>query len=280
MSIRFMLIDHDHASRHSIRLYLAGRPDFEMIGEADTSDEAVTTTRLLRPDVIFADAGLLQETRFFVPSVFSEDQGPVMVFLSADQNFALQAFDVGGADFLLKPVRQDRFEVCLARIRNQIDSRRARTKSISGNTPRDEMPSVSCGNQERIAVTSRRRTLVIETSKIDWIGAAGDYSELHVAGATHLLREPLSVLLNRLPSDMFFRIHRSFVVNLNKVSGFKALRNQDFLVKMKDRTILRASRTFSEDFRTAIARQERREVATAGSSPVPSNSGAVSAIYA
>jgi len=279
MNIRFMVIDHDHASRHSIRLYLAGRPDFEMIGEADTFDEAVTTTGLLRPDVIFADAGLLPETGFFPSSAFSEDQRPLIVFLSADRHFALQAFDMGGVDFLLKPVHQDRFAMCLARIQNQIDSRRAKAKSFFLNTSRREMPSASCGNQERLSVTSRRRTLVIETSKIDWIGAAGDYSELHVAGATHLLREPLSALLNRLPANAFFRIHRSFVVNLDKVSGFKALRNQDFLVRMKDRTILRASRTFSEDFRTAIARREQCKVVTVDSPSVSSNSGAAHAIY-
>lgn len=279
MSIRFMLIDHDHASRHNILLYLAGRPDFDMIGEANTFEEAVTITRTLPPDVIFADVDLLQE-KFFAPSIYFGDQETMVVFLSADRHFALQAFDMGAADFLLKPVCQDRFEVCLTRIRSQIDSRRPKTKSMFLNPSRSEVPPASCGNQERIAVTSRRRTLVIETSKIDWVGAAGDYSELHVAGATHLLREPLSVLLNRLPSDMFFRIHRSFVVNLNKVSGFKALRNQDFLVKMKDRSILRASRTFSEDFRAAITRQERRKVATADSPSVPSNSGAARAIYA
>lgn len=280
MSIRFMLIDRDPASRHDIGLFLTGRSEFEKIGEASAIEEAVTKIRLLRPDVVFADVSLLQGLNFCTSSGYADDGKPILVFLSPYRHFALQAFDLGAADYLLKPIRQDRFEVCLARIRNQVDSRQQNTKCISKDASPREVPQALDEKLKHIAVKSRRRTVVLEPSEIDWIAAAGDYSEIHVAGAAHLLREPLSVLLSRLPPDVFFRIHRSFVVNLDRVSGFKALRNQDFLVRMKDRAILRASRTFSEDFRSAIARQGTRRVTNLDSFALSNNSGAQSAIYA
>jgi len=275
-----MLIDNDRISRNSVRTHLADSRDFEAIGEATTAEQATAGIKLRQPDVIFADFGLLQEAGSFLASGYSDRHRPIVVFLATHQHLALQAFDLGAADFLLRPIRQDRFEVCLARIRSHLESRRTVEKLGSENLSPKSMSLTYGESQVRITITNRRRTHVIDTDEIDWIAAAGDYSEIHVARTTHLLREPLSVLLNRLPATTFCRIHRSFAVNLNRVSGFKALRNHDFLVRMKDRSILRASRTFSDDFRTAIALQGPRRHAALGLLPRLNDNGVSHALYA
>jgi two-component system, LytTR family, response regulator len=183
--------------------------------------------------------------------LLSQPAKPLVVLLTTQRHYALQAFDLGAADFLVKPIRDDRFAITLSRLREQV----SRRWGVERPAMRQTISASAVSIYRRITVTDRRRTHVIEANDIEWISAAGDYTELHVHGATHLLREPLSVLLGRLPANVFCRIHRSFVVNLNRVTGFKTLRNQDLLVKLKDKTVLRASRTFSDDLRRALTQQ-------------------------
>jgi two-component system LytT family response regulator len=198
---------------------------------------------------------MMQSSGFDLARLLCEPVNPIVVFLTAHKDYALQAFDLGATDYLLKPISDDRFEISLNRVRGQFARRRAADRHVEMETTRFSELHQGRNRSGRIIVTDRKRTNVIEVNAIEWISAAGDYSELHVGGATHLLREPLSVLLSRLPAHLFCRIHRSFVVNLSRVSGFKRLRNQDLLVRLKGRTVLRASRTFSDELRKAITQQ-------------------------
>jgi two-component system, LytTR family, response regulator len=256
MSIRLLLIDRDSVERSALRSRLSGRDRFEVIGEASSAEDAVKKTMSLRPDAIFVDVRTMESAGLGVARLLSRPADPIVVFLATHKDYAWQAFDVGAADYLLKPMSDDRFEISLKRIQEQFGRRSSAVSDVVGNTAVYAQPSsYPPAASGRIAITDRKRTHVIETNEIEWIGAAGDYTELHVRGATHLLREPLSVLFGKLPAHVFCRIHRSFVVNLGKVSGFKALRNQDLLVRMKDRTVLRASRTFSHGLKKAIAQE-------------------------
>jgi two-component system, LytTR family, response regulator len=254
--IRLVLIDEDSAATSAVHERLRGRDDFEVIGEASSAEEALRKIESLQPDAIFVDVEMMESARFDVARLFGQPAKPVIVFVTAHKHYALQAFDLGAADYLLKPICDDRFQISLNRIREQLAHRRAAERPVERETATWGDPlRHGRGTSGRITVTDRRRTHIFEPSEIEWIGAAGDYTELHVRGATHLLREPLTVLLSRLPAHVFCRIHRSFVVNLSRVTGFKTLRNQDLLVKLKDRTVLRASRTFSDELRKAITQQ-------------------------
>ena len=255
-SIRFILIDADPVTVSTVRTRLLRHHDFEMLAEASSGEDALTKIEVLQPDAIFVDIEMMESSGIELPQLFCQPVRPIVVFLTADRDYALEAFDLGAADCLLKPISDDRFEISLSRIRRQFAQRAPVGINAEPETARlDDTSHHRRSTSARIIVTDRRRTHVIEASEIEWIGAAGDYTELHVRGATHLLREPLFVLLSRLPANLFCRIHRSFVVNLSRVSGFKTLRNQDLLVRLKDRTILRASRTFSDELRKAITQQ-------------------------
>jgi two-component system LytT family response regulator len=247
MRVRLLLIDSDPVATSSVRSRLLLHDDFEIVAETSSGEEALRKIPALQPDAIFVDLGTLESFGLDVVALLCQPVKPLVVFLGEHTRYALQAFDLGAADYLLKPISHDRLEITLKRVREQLAHRRTAEKAH---------PSMHrASTLARITVTDRRRTHVLETNEIEWISAAGDYTELHVGGATHLLREPLSALIGRLPANVFCRIHRSFVVNLSRVSGFKTLRNQDLLVKLKDRTVLRASRTFSDDLRRAITQQ-------------------------
>jgi|GEM_PF-6827538 len=256
MCIRLILIEDDREAKAAIRAHLRGRDSFEVIGDVSSREDVVWKIRTLQPDAIIVGIGTLQSAGVAAKRLFSQPWKPIVVFLATHKHSALEAFDLGAADYLLKPICDDRLKIGLKRIQEQFRLRHATerppTSGLEAQTEQPPNPSESLG---RIAIKDRNRTHLIETTEIEWIGAAGDYAELHVRGATHLLRQPISVLLSRLPNHVFCRIHRSFVVNTSRVSGFKTLRNQDLLVRMKDRTILRASRTFSEELKKAIAQE-------------------------
>jgi two-component system LytT family response regulator len=255
--IRLLLIDSDPISVSALRARLSSHRDFSVVAEASSGSDALKKISLFQPDVVLVDVGTLEASQLNGAELLSEPGKPLVVFLSAHRHYALQAFELGAADCLVKPIRDDRFAITLNRLREQVARRWAMERPAlreSTAWPTLSIPrSTYLGH--RITITDRRRTHVVQSSDIEWISAAGDYTELHVHGTTHLLREPLSVLLDRLPANLFCRIHRSFVVNLNRVSGFKTLRNQDLLVRLKDKTVLRGSRTFSEDLRRALTQQ-------------------------
>ncbi|HEY4354714.1 MAG TPA: LytTR family DNA-binding domain-containing protein [Acidobacteriaceae bacterium] len=246
-----MLLGMDPLTTSAVRTQLLKHSDFEIYTESCSGSLAPRMLRELQPDAIFMDAIMLESSD--LSRRLSQPVKRIVVFLTEHKEDALCAFDWGAADCLLKPIRDDRLELALNRIRALYTHRQtAETHAQAQTAPSDDPLAHSLTAPGRITVTGRQHTHVFEAEEIEWIGAADDYTELHVRGATHLLREPLSVLLGRLPANAFCRIHRSFAVNLSRVSGFKTLRNQDLLVKLKDRTVLRASRTFSDELRRAI----------------------------
>jgi two-component system LytT family response regulator len=252
--IRLILVDDEPLARSGVRARLRDHDDFAVVAEASSAQEAINGIRRFKPDAIFLDVEMIRSSGLDVARLVDESVRPIIVFLTAHRQYALQAFEVKAADYLLKPINDARFEMSLNRIREQYALRRAievgSEKMSETVAYRPPAPTVAFG---RIAITDRKKTQFVEAMDVEWVSAAGDYTELHVQRTTHLLREPLSVLLGRLPSNVFCRIHRSFVVNLAKVSGYMTLRNQDLMVRLKDGTVLRASRTFSDDLKKALA---------------------------
>lgn len=214
--------------------------DMEVIGECEDGSSALQKILELSPDLVFLDVQMPGMDGFEVLRSLPKDKMPNVIFLTAYEEHALRAFEVHALDYLLKPFNKGRFAAALDRARSQVE-RTAKVevaKRILHLLRQQEVKHTS-----RFVVKSGARIQMVDTRDIDWISAAGDYAELHVKGAAHLLRETMTALEGRLDAAQFARIHRSKIVNLSRILELRTMDNGEYLVKLKDGTQHRASRT-------------------------------------
>jgi two-component system LytT family response regulator len=254
MSMRVLIVDDEPLARRGITSRLSGQQDIEIIGEAEDGESALAAIVSELPDLVFMDVQMpgmsgLETLRLLAPA-----ERPMTVFLTAYDRFALHAFEVHALDYLLKPIDDDRFAEALDRARDALASRCAREQQ-----PRlQAMLSSESEAQrytQRFTVRIGHRVAIVSASDIDWIEAMGDYAGLHVQGKVHLLREPLHKLAGRLDPSHFVRIHRSAIVRVDRVAEMQSLSNRDCLLRLHDGTPLRASRTYGDVLREALAGQ-------------------------
>ena len=196
--IRAVVADDEPLARRGILQLVADHGDVVVVGEATNGAEAVRLLRDTTPDLVFLDVEMPELDGFGV-LVHETDPPPLVVFVTAYEDFALRAFDVNAADYLLKPVSAERFAVCLDRVRERLGH-----PTLAG----------------RVVVQDARGRHVLRPEEIDWVEAQDYYASVHAAGRSFLVRESLSSLEARLPADRFLRVHRSALVNLERVRSF------------------------------------------------------------
>lgn len=252
--MRVLVVDDEPLARRGITSRLTRHADVELVGEAADGETALAAIVTHAPDLVFMDVQMpgmsgLETLRSLAPS-----ERPMTVFLTAYDRFALHAFEVHALDYLLKPIDDDRFAEALDRARDALVSRRAmaqqpRLQALLAGEP--DAPKYA----QRFTVRVGHRVAVVAAGEIDWIEAMGDYAGLHVRGKAHLLREPLHKLALRLDPTQFVRIHRSTIVRVDRIAEMQTLSNRDCLLRLRDGTPLRASRTYGEALRTTLAGQ-------------------------
>jgi two-component system LytT family response regulator len=178
---------------------------------------------------------------------------PLVVFVTAFDQYALRAFDVHALDYLLKPFDRERFHEALVRARQQLDRR------SNGDLERRLLELVqdlkpSAQRLERFVIKSGGRVFFVRSDEIDWIEAAGNYVKLHVAGDAHLFRETMNTLEAQLDPDTFFRIHRSHIVNIERVKELQPWFNGEYVVFLRNGTRLTLSRGYREKLQERIGR--------------------------
>jgi two-component system LytT family response regulator len=221
--IRALIVDDEPLARRSVAASLAGEADVEVIGECASGGEAAVKIRAERPDLVFLDVEMPDGDGFDVLEALGCDLPAAVVFVTAYDRYALRAFEVGAIDYLLKPFDQGRFAKVLARARDWIAQEKNRGT--------------------RLAVKSAGQVLLLKVSEIDWIEAADYYASLHVAGRTHLLRRSLADLEKELEGQGFCRVHRSALVNLDRVRGLVTDEEGEYQVELACGTHLRLSRS-------------------------------------
>lgn len=221
--IRALIVDDESLARRSVATLLAGETGIELVGECASGGEAVAKIRSARPDLVFLDVEMPDGDGFEVLEALGCDLPAAVVFVTAYDRYALRAFEVGAIDYLLKPFDQARFAKVLARARDWIAQEKSR--------------------DARLAVKSAGQVTLLKLSQIDWIEAADYYASLHVAGRTHLLRRSLADLEKELDAQGFCRVHRSALVNLDRVKGLVTDEEGDYRVELADGTRLRLSRS-------------------------------------
>jgi len=246
--IRVAIVDDEPVAREGLRLWLDREPDVTVIGEAGTPSEGARLVLKERPDLLFLDVQMPEGDGFDVLEAIAREHLPEVVFVTAHERHALRAFDVAALDFLLKPVREERFRTALDRARRELALGDAREGPARLSALLDQVrggPAPDGGRRiERFAVRTRDRFVIVSASEVQWIGAAANYAELHVAGATHLVRATMAELERGLDSARFARIHRGAIVRIDCVREVVPATHGDYDVVLKDGTVLKLSRRF------------------------------------
>lgn len=245
MTLRVAIVDDEADARAAIRLLLERRDGVEVVAECRNGLEAVEVLQWTTVDLLLLDVQMPGLDGFGVIHALGADRVPQTVFVTAYDNYALRAFEVGALDYILKPFDESRFFAAFDRARGRIvESRTARwARRLLAATP-DRAPADPWPLPSRLAVPVGQRVVFVNFDDIDWIQAADQYVVLHAGAKEFLLRESLQRLATRLPRDRFARIHRSHIVNVSKVRDVLRLDNGDGRVRLTDGRELRMSRRY------------------------------------
>lgn len=237
--IRTLIVDDEPLARRGIRLRLQDENDIDVIGEAADGPEAVRMITALQPELVFLDVQMPGLNGFDVLARVADVHLPTVIFVTAYDEYAIRAFDVRAIDYLLKPYTKERFEEALRRARRELRERDEETPSRMASLFDD-------GNRlTRITVRHRDRFLIVKTTDIDWLAAAGNYVEVHVGEKAYLVRSTIANLEARLDAQTFVRIHRS-TVNVERIAEIRSDAHGDYDVTLHGGKVLRMTRNYSE----------------------------------
>jgi len=245
MKIRTLIVDDEELGRKRIRKLLSLESEFEIVAESRDGREAIRAIEKFSPDLVFLDVQMPELGGFEVLSQITPAKMPVIIFVTAHDHFALKAFQAQALDYLLKPFDDERFAQSLQRARTYLNGNAA--GEIRERLARLVQGLPSPGQYlSRVAVKSAGRVLFLKAGEIDWIEAVGNYVNLHVGKESYLLRGRISELEKRFDPEQFFRIHRSTMVNLDRVKELQPLFKGESVVILKDGQQLSASRSCSQ----------------------------------
>ena len=247
--IRTLIVDDEPLARSNISLLLQPDPEIEIIGECGSGAEALAAIRSAKPDLVFLDVQMPECDGFDVLEMLGNTPSPVIVFVTAYDQYALQAFEAGALDYILKPFDNARFERALGRAKQRIVHDHGKDEN---NKEKDK------GNPDRIAIKSVGQVVFIRVSDIDWIEAADYYACLHVGSRTHLLRRSMSELEQELDPLVFSRIHRSTIVNLDRVKALKLGEDGEYEVLLDSGVRLRLSQRYRKQLHARLGMRESR----------------------
>jgi two-component system LytT family response regulator len=232
-------VDDEPLARSSVAVLLRHDPEIEIVAECGSGSEAVEEIRRLKPDLLFLDVQMPECDGFDVLELLGEDQPSAIVFVTAYDQYALRAFEAGALDYLLKPYDNARFERALDRAKQTLIRNRQAPKKL-----------------ERLAIKSAGQIAFVKLVDIDWIEAADYYACLHVGSKTHLLRRSMAELEQALDPNVFVRIHRSAIVNLERVRGMRVAEDGEYDVLLEDGTKLRLSRRYRKELQIRMGSTE------------------------
>src|SRR5688572_20252924 len=226
--MRALVVDDEPLARRNLTVLLRGDPDIGSVEECGSGVEAIETMRRWRPDLLFLDVQMPECGGFDVLEVLGSDLPHAVIFVTAYDEYAVRAFEAGALDYLLKPFDDARFGRALNRAKDK----------LAHYSPRLPQPV------KRLVVRSPGQLLFLNVSDIDWIEAASYYACLNVGGDTHIIRRTLSELERELGEVKFIRIHRSIIVNLDRIHGLELQSGGEYEVVLKSNVRLRLSRRF------------------------------------
>jgi len=230
--IRTLIVDDQLLARELLRRMLKNEPDIEVVGMPASGREAVEAINTLAPDLVFLDVRMPELDGFGVLAQINGTRMPVIIFVTANDDFARRAFDVHALDYLVKPCAVDRLQTALQRARKQLQRNQAgeiqrRLEALLGDLK--ARPKLA----ERLPIKSEGRIVFLRLSDIDWVEAADNYVKLHAGNETHMLRETMTALEAKLPSERFLRISRSAMVNIEQIKELHPMFHGEYVIMLR-----------------------------------------------
>ncbi len=238
--IRTLIVDDEPLARSNLAVLLHLDPEIELVGECGSGREAAEVIRSKQPDLVFLDVQMPECDGFDLLELLGSELPPAVVFVTAYDQYALRAFEAGALDYLLKPFDNARFERALVRAKEKISSAKGLPTKI-----------------DRLTIKSVGQVSFVKVSEIDWIEAADYYACLHVGAKSHLLRRSLAELEQDLDPAAFCRIHRSSMVNLDRVRGLKLNPDGEYEVLLEDGSRHRLSRRYKKELESRMGLETR-----------------------
>lgn len=249
--IRTLIADDEPLARERLRALLARHPDIDVIGECSNGADAIEAIGELRPDLVLLDVEMPQVDGFGVLEALDSDSLPAVVFISAHDQYAVKAFEAHALDYVLKPFDEARIDRALHRVRDRL-SHPPGTRHIDPRLLSLLEELRDRRRSDRLVVKTGGRVVFLRTEDIDWVEASGNYVRLHVGGDAHLLRESMKNMERRLDPSTFVRIHRSAIVNVDRIRELEPWFHGEYIVILRDGTRLTSSRVFSDRLNALI----------------------------
>jgi two-component system, LytTR family, response regulator len=262
MKIRTLIVDDEVLSRRGIEIRLRELADFEIAAQCASGREALAAIQQYKPDLVFLDIQMPGMSGFEVLKHLPQESLPLIVFVTAYDQYAIQAFEARAIDYLLKPIDETRFAVAVERAREHLRARsaaRQRDRLLEilgeitgcGEIALDQLleqghKALSPRRPEVLPIRQGRETVRVPIASIQWVDAAGDYMCIHAGGETHILRGTMKELEELLDPKLFQRVHRSTIVNLRLVRSLRAHMNGEYFLTLEGGHELKLSRTYRD----------------------------------
>jgi two-component system LytT family response regulator len=249
MRLRVLIVDDEPLAREGLKLMLGGD---SQVMEARNGREAVAKIRDDKPDVVLLDVQMPRMDGFAVVEAVGADKMPVVIFVTAHDQYAIRAFEISAADYLLKPVTEERFCVAFERARRRVRAARPDESTRQMLTMLDAMANPR-RYLSRVAIRSGDRTIFLAIGEVEWIEAAQNYVRVHTGNATHMLHVPMNTIESSLDPERFLRIHRSYIVNLQHVKQLWTLAHGQCVLELASGERLETGRTYGQTIRTLLS---------------------------
>jgi two-component system LytT family response regulator len=240
--IRTLVVDDEPIARARMLSLLQNEPDIEIIGECESGQEALSRIELTSPDLVFLDIQMPQMDGLQLSRALG-DRMPAVVFVTAYDEYALRAFEVHALDYVLKPFSAERFKSALTHARQHLSKRPA---------PGVREPAPE--RRDRLVIKSSGRIYFVRTHEIDWCEAAGNYVRLHVGAQTHLVRGTMGYIEAQLDPRQFVRVHRSTIVNVDRIQELRSSFNGEYVILLHDKTRLTLSRGYRDGLQAKLGK--------------------------
>jgi two-component system LytT family response regulator len=261
MTLRVLLADDEPIARRRLLRFLRAEPDVEIVAECANGAAALTALNDHKVDVAILDVQMPDKDGLRVVAEYGADRMPAVIFVTAYDEYAVKAFEVQALDYLLKPVTAERFHAAFQRARAHLDraisSQRGErltallaelvsTDGDASTAPAHAPVAAPQRHAERLTVKTDGRVYFVKSEAVDWVAAEGNYVRVHAGNTSHLIRETISAVEAQLDPSQFCRIHRSTIVNLDRIREMQAWFAGDYMIILKDGAKLKLSRTYRD----------------------------------